>query len=541
MENVDILSINLGNSRKNMPSLVECDLTSSNPYEKYIASFCDQETKNVINEETKYVCNNYSPLPVILSKGKGIYLQDIHNNIYIDFLSGYSSLNFGHCDKYLVEKMTEQMNTLHMTSRAFYNNHLWETAKLFLMLLNSNYEKVLFMNTGAEAVESAIKIARRWGYEVKKIPDNAAEVVFMNGNFHGRAISLCGGSDDLKRYNKFGPYNPGYIMCPYDNILKLEEILKNGPNICAVLLEPIQGENGIKIPSDDYLTNVKSLCEKYNCLMIVDEIQTGMFRCGYLAYSRSVMKNNHPDLLLFGKSLSSGLYPVSAVVSSTKIMDLIHPGEHGSTYGANPLAMKAVFSTIVNLTELTKTTSLVSTLNIKEQLFYQYLFDNYLIVKEIRGRGLFMAIELYDDVTEISAYNLSLLLMENGILCKPTKNKIIRLSPPIIINELEIYNSCVIIKNSLKLIERSLINLKKDRKTNFNFSHFNNKLVETLAVNRNKNPTAGVVNLGELIGKKIENQNDQQINVEAIKKSISEINIPCKSIPLYDTKTITLK
>ena len=421
LKDLVIENIVLGNQNGSLPItyLLNCDKKAENPYDKYILT-TSYLTQQIISNERQSSCYNYAPIPVVLKQGNGIYVQDVDKNIYVDFLSGYSSLNFGHCNKEILNPVIPQMSTLHMTSRAFYNEPLNQVCNLLKALFQQ--EKVLFMNSGVEAGESSVKFARKWGYKVKGIPENKAEIIFMNGNFWGRSIAACGSSDDKMRYENFGPFGGlGFSLIDYNNTTKLEEVLKDNSNICGVMLEPIQGENGVIIPDNGYLAKVRELCTKYNVLMIVDEVQTAFGRgAGNVSMCKS--QNVIPDMITLGKSLSGGYYPVSAVLGKNSIMDLIRPGEHGSTYGGNPLAMKFVLSTI---DYFTKDPSLMKNVDIKEGLMSTYLrFENKLI-KEIRGRGMIFAIEMNND-SPVSAYDVCLYLMERGILCKPTKSNIIR-------------------------------------------------------------------------------------------------------------------
>jgi len=418
---ISIENMKLGNQYSDSPInyMLKCDKSSENPYEDYIQNRSSMVAKSYILNERIFTCYNYAPLPVVLEKGNGIFVQDVDNNFYVDFLSGYSSLNFGHCNSEILDPVVPQMSQLHMTSRAFHNTLIGNVSKILAHLFDM--DKVLFMNSGVEAGESAVKFARRWGYKVKKIEENQAEVVFFSGNFWGRTIAACGSSDDKSRTSNFGPYGGlGFHIVPYNNIQKLEEILQQRPNICAIMLEPIQGEAGIIIPQEDYLLKVRELCTKYNVLMIVDEIQTALGRgAGNTTVCRS--KNVKPDLLLLGKSLSGGFYPVSAVVGKNEVMDLIRPGEHGSTYGGNPLALRFVYS-VLNYIANGKC---ILEVNDKEGIFSTYLKFQNKFIKEIRGRGMMFGIEIFED-SPISAHEISLYLMERGILCKPTKSNILR-------------------------------------------------------------------------------------------------------------------
>lgn len=388
-------------------------------FEHYLNVKTPINTLKIIKEERFVLCNNYAPLPVVLAQGDGIYLKDVENRIYIDFLSGYSAVNFGHNNQYIINGVVQQMNSLYMTSRGFYNNMLYNAANIVSKVFN--YEKVLFMNSGVEAGESAVKIARKWAYTVKGIQQDKAKIVFAKNNFWGRTIFACGTSDDPSRYTNFGPYEKSHYLVDYSDSDELEALLNKDSDICAVFIEPIQGEGGVNIPDKGYLTKVSELCKKHNILFICDEIQTGLGRTGYRMYCDS--ENVRPDIVLLGKSLSGGIYPVSAVLSSSKIMNVIKPGEHGSTYGGNPLASAAVVYAM--------TYYLRNNLNNNAQLrglelgtLLQDLRGNKL-VKEIRGRGLLFAIELFEDA-KYDAYDFSLWLMERGILCKPTRKNVLR-------------------------------------------------------------------------------------------------------------------
>ena len=417
---IKIENIKLGNHKANSPINYDLNMeTNENPYENYIKNEATELTKSYILKERTFSCYNYAPLPVVLESGQGIYVKDVDKNTYIDFLAGYSSLNFGHCNTDILNSVIPFMSTLHMTSRAFHNTLLGNVSKLLTNLFDM--DKVLYMNSGVEAGESAVKFARRWGYKKKNIPDGKAEVIFFKGNFWGRSIAACGSSDDKSRYSNFGPFGGlGFHLIPYNNVEALEITLKENPNVCGLMIEPIQGENGVVIPAEDYLNKVRQLCNRYNVLMIVDEIQTGLGRgTGNISICRS--KNIKPDMILLGKSLSGGFYPVSAVIGSNEVIDLIRPGDHGSTYGGNPLALRFVYSTLNYITS----GNIIISVNIKEGMLSTFLKIKSKFIKEIRGRGLLFAIEFFED-SPVTAYKASLYLMERGILCKPTKSNILR-------------------------------------------------------------------------------------------------------------------
>lgn len=396
---------------------------TTNPHGKYVdyvETKITENTKQAIMREKNYLCNNYEPLPVICQRGEGVYLQDIEGKIFMDFLSAYSAANQGHCHKKILESAIKQMKQLHITSRAFYNNILATAGEYICKVFK--FEKILFMNSGAEANESAIKIARRWGYEGKNIPENQAKMVYAKGNFMGRTIHVCGLSDDPYRYRNFGPFDKSsHYLVEYNNLEALREVLEKDSNICGVLLEPIQGENGIIIPSPGYIKGVAELCKEKNVLFIDDEIQTGCGRTGFPIYCDS--EGVHPDMLILGKSLSGGVYPVSAVLCSKEVMDHIKPGEHGSTFGGNPLAANIALSAIHELLEGGMIQNSF-TRGIEFGLCLKELENNNLI-KEIRGRGLMYGIELWPECG-FNAYDISLWLMERGILCKPSKTHTLR-------------------------------------------------------------------------------------------------------------------
>lgn len=390
-------------------------------YEDFIQAKASEDTKKFIKAERDFLCNNYAPLPVICAKGKGTYIQDIDGKIYIDFLSAYSAVNLGHCNQHILNAAYDQMRKLHMTSRAFYNNVLAIAGHIVCNLFQ--YEKVLFMNSGVEAGESAVKIARRWGYVEKKIPNDQAKIVFAKGNFWGRSLYACATSDDPSRYEGFGPFDRStHYMVEFGNLEDLKNLLESDSNICAVFLEPIQGENGVVIPPPDYHREVSKLCKKHNVLMILDEIQTGIGRTGYLLACQ--MDNVHPDMVLLGKSLSGGFYPISAVLTSRKIMDTIKPGEHGSTYGGNPLAAQVC---IAAMQEIVQKPIIKNSFErgVELGLMLREELQSNRFIKEIRGRGLMYAIELWPECG-YSAYDFSLWFLERGLLCKPTKKFTLR-------------------------------------------------------------------------------------------------------------------
>lgn len=403
--------------------------TSTDPYEAYINSQrTTQLTKTIINQERLHLCQNYSPLPVVVQRANGAIIQDVDGFKYIDALTGYGSVNFGHSNENILKTMTLQASKLQMTSRALYNDVQYRAAELACKIFGK--EKCIFMNSGVEAGETAVKFARRWGYRVKNIPDNKASMVFMKGNFWGRTIHACGTSDDPSRYKDFGPFVTSDHLVEYNNVEALSEVLKSDPNICAVMLEPIQGEAGFIIPSEDYLLKVRKLCNDHKVLMICDEVQSGMGRTGRLLASQwSLDLNNSPDLIILAKSLSNGFYPVSCVLGNANIIDLIKPGEHGSTFSGNPIAMsiaiQAMTELIKNEYEVVRNAGYVG--GILSGLIASRKFK---FVKEVRGRGLMIGVEFQKNIP-IKASDICLLLLERGLVTKPTHENNIRIAPPL--------------------------------------------------------------------------------------------------------------
>ncbi|KAF8563989.1 hypothetical protein P879_05742 [Paragonimus westermani] len=384
-------------------------------------------SEKIYTREEKYGAHNYHPLPVALSKGKGLYVWDVDGNKYMDFLSAYSSVNQGHCHPKLVKALTDQAGILTLTSRAFYNDVLGEYEEYITKLFG--YDKLLPMNTGVEAGETACKLARKWAYKVKGVPNNQARILFAEGNFWGRTLAAVSSSTDPSCYEGFGPYMPGFDIVPYDDLAALEKKMKD-PNVCAFMVEPIQGEAGVRVPSDGYLREIRRLCDKYRVLFIADEVQTGLCRTGKRLCVDH--ENVRPDIVLLGKALSGGMLPVSAVLADDAVMLCIQPGEHGSTYGGNPMACRLAIAALKVLEEehLAKRA---------EKLGNVFRADlaklPRSVVKAYRGKGLLNAIiidEKYD------AWNLCLKLRDHGILAKPTHNTIIRLAPPLCISEAEL-------------------------------------------------------------------------------------------------------
>ena len=397
--------------------------------------------------EHKYGAHNYKPLPVVLSRGEGIYLWDIHSKKYFDFLSAYSAVNQGHCNPKILEALNIQAKKLTLTSRAFYNDVLGDYEKYITNIFK--YDKVLPMNTGVEGGETAIKLARKWGYLIKKIPKNKARVVFATGNFWGRTLAAISSSDDPLSYSDFGPYMPGYDIIPYNDLNSLEEKLKN-PETTAFMVEPIQGEAGVIVPDDGYLASVRSLCTKYNVLFIADEVQTGLGRTGKMLATD--YEKARPDILILGKALSGGVIPASAVLADDEIMLCIKPGEHGSTFGGNPLASSVCHAALkVIIDEKLSENSYLLGKRFRKSL--NSYVDKSSIVLKIRGKGLLNAIEIDNSSDKEIAWKICLELKNNGLLAKPTHGNIIRFAPPLVITEKQLDQCIGIIIHTLETFE----------------------------------------------------------------------------------------
>jgi ornithine--oxo-acid transaminase len=389
--------------------------------------------------ESDFGAHNYHPLPVVLERGEGVHVYDVTGKKYLDFLSAYSAVNQGHCHPRLVKAISDQAARLTLSSRAFHTNLLGSTEKK--LAEKFGYEKVLLMNTGVEAGESAIKLARKWAYEVKGIPANQAEIIFAEGNFWGRTIAAVSSSNDPSSYNNFGPFVPGFSRIPYNDLKALEEKLQN-PNVAAFMVEPIQGEAGVVIPSPGYLKKAAALCKKHRVLFIADEIQTGLGRTGaWLACHHELV---HPDILLLGKALSGGFMPVSAVLCNDEIMLTIKPGEHGSTYGGNPLAC-AVTNVAIDIIEDEDLVENAKVRGLQLLKFLESLRDKTALIKSVRGKGLLCAIEIDTDENSHVAWEICLDLMKKGLLAKPTHGNKIRLAPPLTITGAEMDQACSII------------------------------------------------------------------------------------------------
>ncbi len=393
--------------------------------------------------EDKHGAHNYHPLPVVLAKGEGVYVWDVEGKRYFDFLSAYSALNQGHCHPKIVNALVEQAQKLTLTSRAFYNDTLGVFEKFATEYFG--FDKILPMNSGAEAVETAIKIARKWGYEKKGVAENQAQIIVCEQNFHGRTTTIVSFSSDPDANKNFGPYTPGFIKIPYNDVAALENAL-NQPNVIGFLVEPIQGEAGVFVPDAGYLAAAKSACEKANVLFIADEVQTGIARTGKLLAVDH--ENVKPDILILGKALSGGVYPVSAVLANDSIMMVIKPGQHGSTFGGNPIAAKVAMAAL----QVVKDENLAANAERLGQLFRTKM--NELIAKtdkitKVRGKGLLNAILVNDTPESSTAWNLCVAMKENGLLAKPTHGNIIRFAPPLVMTEDQLLECVSIIEKTI--------------------------------------------------------------------------------------------
>lgn len=418
-------------------------------------------SQQAIALEDKYGAHNYHPLPVVLSKGEGVYVWDVEGKKYYDFLSAYSAVNQGHCHPKIVGAMTRQAETLTLTSRAFYNDILGRYEKYATETFN--YDKLLPMNTGAEAVETALKLCRKWAYEVKGIDENEAEIIVCENNFHGRTTTIISFSNDPVARKNFGPYTKGFIKIEYDNIKALEEALQSSKNIAGFLVEPIQGEAGVYVPSEGYLAAAKALCEKHNVLFIADEVQTGIARTGRLLATcgNCTCVDKHcsdtpevkADILILGKALSGGAYPVSAVLANNNIMNVIKPGNHGSTFGGNPVAAAVGIAAL----EVIKGEELATNAQELGEVFRAELskfIETSTIVNGVRGKGLLNAILINDTEDSSTAWDICIALRDNGLLAKPTHGNIIRFAPPLVMNREQLLDCIQIIIMTLKQFEK---------------------------------------------------------------------------------------
>lgn len=417
-------------------------------------------SKEAMDLEHNYGAHNYHPLPVVLNRGEGVYVWDVEGKKYYDFLSAYSSVNQGHCHPAIVGAMKRQAETLTLTSRAFYNDQLGPYEQYITQYFG--FDKVLPMNTGAEAVETAIKITRRWAYKIKGIPENKAKIIVCENNFHGRTTTIISFSNDPTARKHFGPYTDGFIKIPYDDTTALQKVLETHNDIAGFLVEPIQGEAGVYVPSEDYLKTAKALCEEHNVLFVADEVQTGIARTGRLLATCgncsctnkdcSGTPDVKPDVLILGKALSGGVYPVSAVLANDAIMNVITPGSHGSTFGGNPVAAAVAIAAL----EVIKDEQLTENAEQLGQLFRAQLNDyikDSTIVKLVRGKGLLNAIVINDSEDSDTAWNICLKLRDNGLLAKPTHGNIIRFAPPLVMTEDQLLDCVAIIIKTLKAFE----------------------------------------------------------------------------------------
>jgi ornithine--oxo-acid transaminase len=411
-----------------------------------------EQTKNsqyFIDLEDKHGAHNYHPLPVVLDRGEGVFVWDVEGNRYYDFLSAYSAVNQGHSHPKIVGALVEQAQKLALTSRAFYNSKLGEYEQKITTLFG--FDKVLPMNSGAEAVETAVKLARKWSYEVKGISENAAKIIVCENNFHGRTTTIVSFSNDPDANQNYGPFTPGFIKIPYNDIAALEEVLsREAGNIAAFLVEPIQGEAGVYVPDENFLKNASEICKKNNVLFIADEVQTGIARTGKLIACHH--ENVQPDILILGKALSGGMYPVSAVLANDEIMNVIKPGQHGSTFGGNPIAC-AVAVAALDVVADEKLSERAEELGQLFRAEINKLIEKTDLITKVRGKGLLNAILINDTPESSTAWNLCLQLKENGLLAKPTHGNIIRLAPPLVITEEQLLD-CV------KIIEKTILEYK---------------------------------------------------------------------------------
>ncbi|NLO69854.1 MAG: ornithine--oxo-acid transaminase [Porphyromonadaceae bacterium] len=397
-----------------------------------------------ISLEDQYGAHNYQPLPVVLERGEGVFLRDVNGKKYYDFLSAYSAVNQGHCHPKIVNALVNQAQKLTLTSRAFYNNKLGVFEKFATEFFG--YEKLLPMNSGAEAVETGLKLCRKWAYQKKGIEENQAQIVVCANNFHGRTTTIVSFSVDPLAKSDFGPFTPGFIIIPYNEVDALEKVLRENKNIVGFLVEPIQGEAGVNVPTDGYLRKTYELCKEHNVLFIADEIQTGIGRTGkLLACEYEAVK---PDILILGKALSGGVYPVSAVLSSREIMDVIRPGQHGSTFGGNPIAATVGIAalTVIREEKLAENALELGEIFRKEM---QKLCDSSNVAQSVRGKGLMNALIINNEKHKDLAWDICLKLADNGLLAKPTHTNIIRFTPPLVMTKSQLMECIEIIKETI--------------------------------------------------------------------------------------------
>ena len=413
-----------------------------------------QSSAELMEMEDKYGAHNYHPLPIVIAKGDGVHVWDPEGKKYYDFLSAYSAVNQGHCHPKIINALKSQAEVLTLTSRAFYNDQLGPYEKYITEYFK--YDKVLPINSGVEAVETALKLARKWAYEVKGVEQYKAKIIFATGNFHGRTLAVISASMDPSSTKGFGPYMPGIEVIPYNDLAALDTALSD-PNTAGFIVEPIQGEAGVFVPDEGYLKSAKELCEKHNALFIADEVQTGIARTGKLlatcgnctcSYSCQHQPEVKPDILILGKALSGGVFPVSAVLANDDIMLVIKPGEHGSTFGGNPLACAVAIAAL----DVIKDEKLAENAEALGKVFrsrMQKLTDKSDLVNLVRGKGLLNAIVINDEETSKTAWNICVALKDNGLLAKPTHGNIIRFAPPLVINEEQIHDCCDIIEKTI--------------------------------------------------------------------------------------------
>ncbi|OIP84419.1 MAG: ornithine--oxo-acid transaminase [Porphyromonadaceae bacterium CG2_30_38_12] len=408
----------------------------------------ENKSNEFIALEEKYGAHNYHPLPVVLERGEGVYVWDVDGKRYFDFLSAYSAVNQGHCHPKIVEALTEQAQKLTLTSRAFYNNKLGVYEKFVTEFFG--YDKVLPMNTGAEAVETAIKLCRKWAYEKKGLAENSAKIIVCEQNFHGRTTTIVSFSVDKEAYNHYGPFTPGFLVIPFNDVVALQKVLAENADIAGFLVEPIQGEAGARTPDDGYLKACYDVCKQHNVLFIADEVQTGIARTGkLLACDYDAV---HPDILILGKALSGGLYPVSAVLANDEIMHVIRPGQHGSTFGGNPLAAAVGIAAL----EIVKQQNLAENafnLGVYFRKAMSEICENSTIASYVRGKGLLNALIINNQKEKDLAWEICLELAKNGLLAKPTHTNIIRFAPPLVITQTQLEACVEIIRKTIHSFE----------------------------------------------------------------------------------------
>ena len=407
-----------------------------------------QTATELMELENKFGAHNYHPLPVVLDRGEGVFVWDVDGKKYYDFLSAYSAVNQGHCHPKIIDSLIGQAKKLTLTSRAFYSSQLGKYEEFVTSYFG--YDKVLPMNTGAEAVETAIKLCRKWGYEKKCLPDNSAQLIVCENNFHGRTTTIVSFSVDHDAYNHYGPYTPGFIVIPFNNVDALEKVLNENQNIAGFLVEPIQGEAGAFVPDDGYLKKCYDLCHQHNVLFIADEVQTGIARTGKLLACD--YEDVHPDILILGKALSGGVYPVSAVLAANDIMEVFLPGQHGSTFGGNPIAAAVAVTAL----EVIRDEKLAEKAFVLGEIFrkeMRKLCDTSAIASFVRGKGLLNALIINNEGHTNLAWEICLKLLDNGLLAKPTHTNIIRFAPPLVITETQLFECIDIIKSTVNWFE----------------------------------------------------------------------------------------